>query len=43
MRKRRSSNRDIKLVSVIKVLKNGPTVTEVAQELGIRDTPSSTT
>jgi transposase-like protein len=38
MRKRRSFTREFKLAAVKKVLEKGLTVTEVANELGIRDT-----
>jgi len=38
MRKRRSFTREFKLAAVKKVLEKGLSVTEVAQELGIRDT-----
>lgn len=38
MRKRRSFTREFKLAAVRKVLEKGLSVTEVAQELGIRDT-----
>jgi transposase-like protein len=38
MRKRRSFTREFKLAAVKKVLEKGLTVTELANELGIRDT-----
>ena len=38
MRKRRSFTREFKLAEVKKVLEKGLTVTELANELGIRDT-----
>jgi transposase-like protein len=38
MRKRRSFTREFKLAAVKKVVEKGLTFTEVAQELGIRDT-----
>jgi transposase-like protein len=38
MQKRRSFSREFKLSAVRKVMEKGLTVTEVAKELGIRDT-----